>query len=262
MKNIVPLTKMHGTRNDFVLIDQRNARLSNYAEAARYLCDRHAGIGADGLLVVLPSRDDDVRMRIFNPDGSEAQMCGNGIRCLAAYLRDEGAPANVRVETLAGTIFTHCEREADRFVVSVVLPPPQVEPATDIPNVYVVMAGNPNVVIFGDGLHGRNLAASGPDISSKYRDGANVHLVLVAARNRIEVCHWERGAGVTLSCGTGAVAAAAATIYRGDADSPVEVCVPGGILTVEWDGTGPATLTGEAVRVFDATVHYDDALAN
>ena len=259
---VVPLTKLHGTRNDFVLVDHRDQQRRDYAQLAQFLCDRRRSVGADGFLVVLPSRASDVRMRIFNADGSEAQMCGNGIRCVAAYLNDEGEPADLRVETLAGLIETHAERDSGRYVVRVKLPAPQVAPDPEMSNAYVVQVGNPNVVIFGDSPEGADLPSAGPLISNRYRDGANVHVAVWLGANRIAARHWERGVGETMSCGTGAVAVAAAAISRGIVCSPVEVCVPGGMLTVEWDGAGAVTLTGEAVRVFDTTVHYDDALAN
>ncbi|MBV9148775.1 MAG: diaminopimelate epimerase [Candidatus Eremiobacteraeota bacterium] len=261
MSTVVPLTKLHGTRNDFILIDHRDRQFENYSVLARSLCDRHSSIGADGLLIILPSESADVRMRIFNPDGSEAEMCGNGIRCVAAYLFEDGAPPDLHVETLAGVIETQARRDGDRYTVRVRLPAPQIMPA-GIPNGYAVQAGNPNVVIFGDSFDGVDLPAMGPLISSKYRDGANVHVAVPCAPDRLEVHHWERGVGPTLSCGTGAVAAAGAAIYRGVVRSPVAVIVPGGELIVEWDGAGDAWLTGEAVRVFDTTVRYDDVVAN
>ena len=257
MSTVVPLTKLHGTRNDFILIDHRDRQFENYSALARSLCDRHSSIGADGLLVILPSERADVRMRIFNPDGSEAGMCGNGIRCVAAYLVEDGAPRELRVETLAGAIETYARRNGDRYTVRVRLPAPQIMPAEENPNGYVVQAGNPHVVIFGDTVEGVDLPAIGPVISSKYEGGANVHAAVRRAADRLEVRHWERGVGPTLSCGTGAVAAAAAAIYRGIVQSPVSVVVPGGELIVEWDGAGDAWLTGEAVRIFDTAVRYD-----
>ena len=254
----MPLTKLHGTRNDFVLIDHRNRQSNDYAALARFLCNRRIGVGADGLLVILLSSIADVRMRIFNADGSEAQMCGNGIRCVAAYLTEGRAQADFQVETLAGMMSTHATLDGDRYIVRVKVPSPQIEPA-GVPNSYVVQAGNPNVVIFGDALEG-DLPTSGSQISSRYKDGANVHIGVVEGTNRIRVRHWERGVGETMSCGTGAVAVAAAAIAHRGVASPVEVCVPGGKLIVEWDGVGDATLTGEAVRVFDASVWYDSAV--
>ena len=262
MKRVVPLTKLHGTRNDFVLVDHRDHQFSDYAGLASFLCERRSGVGADGLLVLLPSDDTDVCMRIFNPDGSEAQMCGNGVRCVAAYLLEEGEPADLHIRTLAGVIETHAQRDGDRYAVRVTLPAPQIAPASGIPNAFVVQAGNPNVVIFGDSLKGADLPAMGPLISSKYENGANVHVATPCGPRCLEVRHWERGVGTTMSCGTGAIAAAAAAIHCGDVQSPVEVIVRGGTLIVEWDGVGDILLTGKAVRVFDTTVHYDDHVAD
>ncbi len=261
MKVLVPLTKLHGTGNDFVLIDGRERQFKDYAALARLLCDRRMGVGADGLLLLEPCEEADVQMRIFNPDGSQAQMCGNGIRCVAAYLHDRGGPPNLRIGTLAGTMLTQTTNDGDRNSVRVSLPPPQIESAfSDSARVFV-RVGNPHVVLFVDSLDAVNLASAAPEISAAIEGGANVHTVVLRNRNRLEVRHWERGVGATLSCGTGAVAAAAAAIYRGDVQSPVEVIAPGGKLTVERDRNGETWLTGEAVRVFDAAIELPEEIA-
>ena len=249
----VPVTKMHGTQNDFVLIDERTARLTDYSQLAKILCERHTGIGADGLLVVLPSLVADVQMRIWNADGSEAEMCGNGIRCVARFLHEAGARDELGVQTGAGTVITKIVSAGPDYSVRVKMGVPQIlrrENAAE--NLAFVSMGNPHVVIFVSGLDDVDIDQEGPKYDALLPGGANVHVAVKAGPSRLLVRHWERGVGRTMACGTGAVSAAAAAILRGDVKSPVEVNVPGGRLVVEWDGAGDAFLTGPAARVFDA----------
>lgn len=250
--NLVPVTKMHGTRNDFVLVDERTERISDFSEFAKSICDRHTGVGADGILVVLPSTTADIRMRIFNADGSEAEMCGNGIRCVAAYLREEGGAADLKVETLGGPIETSITSGAPSYAVRVKMGTPKFG-KSDKPgdNLAFVSLGNPHVVLFAKSFEDIELDDIGPKYNSQIPGGTNVHVAVKSGPSRLLVRHWERGVGKTMACGTGAVACAVAAIGRGDVKSPVEVNVPGGRLVVEWDGTGEATLEGPAVRVFD-----------
>lgn len=254
MSRAVPVTKLHGTRNDFVLLDERQSRVSDYATLARFVCDRHAGIGADGLLVVLPSQTADVRMRIFNADGSEAQMCGNGIRCVARYLHEAGGESDLRVETLWGTVPTYVVRaENGRYDVRVELGRPRIEAANGADSVEVWL-GNPHVVLFPKALEEIDLEVVGPRLCSAAPAGTNVHAAVPNGPHGLTVRHWERGVGMTLACGTGAAAAAAAAIFRGDVRSPVEVSAPGGRLIVAWDGAHDVSLTGPTVRVFDTEI--------
>ena len=256
----VPVTKMHGTLNDFVLVDCRTRELPNPAAFARQVCDRHAGVGADGLILVLPSQSAAVKMRIFNPDGTEAESCGNGIRCVARYVREHGGPGEISLETLAGTLHANVV-SFDPFEVRVDMGVPKVDPAmlaaAGVKDAYCVTLGNPHVVLFVSALADVDLAEIGPKLSAKFPTGANVHAAVRAGPQRLLVRHYERGAGLTMACGTGAVACAAAGITLFGLKSPVEVNVPGGRLQVEWDGAGSAFLTGPAAHVFDADVAID-----
>jgi diaminopimelate epimerase len=247
----VAVSKMHGTLNDFVVLDERSAQIVGDVVAfARRICDRRGGIGADGLIVLLPSERADARMRIINADGSEAEMCGNGMRCAVRYLSECGEGERFRIETLAGIIGAQVLEKNDEYRIRLNVGVPLFEHrALPFEDAAFVSVGNPHVVIFERSLDAIDLLTIGRRMSD-----VNVHLAVVADAHRLDVRHHERGVGLTNACGTGAVACAAAAIKRGLAESPVDVHVPGGVLTIEWDGAGEAFLTGPAVRVFDARV--------
>lgn len=251
------VAKFHGTRNDFVLLDARRAPRDDYGALARWICDRRSSIGADGLLVVLPSLHADARMRIFNADGSEAEMCGNGIRCVARYVSEQGGADTLRIETLAGIIETHVVEKGDEYRVRVCIGQPLIQrKPLPFDRAAFVSLGNPHVVIFTDDLDDVDLPKTGEQLQHDpaFPDGTNVHVAVPVNEHRLDVRHFERGVGLTQACGTGAVASAVAAIARGIASSPVDVHVPGGVLHVEWNGNGPAYMTGPAVRVFETTV--------
>lgn len=261
MSRRVPVTKMHGTRNDFVILDNRRAHILDPVAFGRFVCDRRSAIGADGLLSIERSTVADARMRVINADGSEAEMCGNGMRCVARYLTEAGEGDRLRVETLAGIIESDVLRGDPAFDVRLEVGVPEVERrAFDGREVWYVKVGNPHLVMFVDALDAVDLPALAERVQRDpaYAGGINVHLAARAA-DGLDVKHWERGVGLTMACGTGAVACAAAAIVDGSARSPVAVAVPGGMLMVGWDGQGPASLTGPAVRVFDGHVLYDEA---
>lgn len=246
----IAVTKMHGTFNDFIVVDARTQPLDDPASFTRAVCERRGGIGADGVLLVLPSRTADARMRVINADGSEAEMCGNGVRCVARYLSERGEGDSLRIETLAGIIACDVLQKGDAYVVRVDVGVPSVESPSDSPDDGIAVSlGNPHVVLFRADAQSFDLAAA-----ARKMPDTNVHVAQVIDRHLLVVRHFERGAGFTLACGTGAVASAAAAIRRGFCDSPVDVRVPGGTLRVDWDGAGDAFLTGEAVRVFDTEV--------
>ncbi|HKU66575.1 MAG TPA: diaminopimelate epimerase [Candidatus Baltobacteraceae bacterium] len=243
----VAVTKMHGTLNDFIVLDQRPPSVTDLHAFARTACDRRGGIGADGVIALLPSDTGDVRMRIINADGSEAEMCGNGARCAARFLYERGEGTHFRFDTLAGIIVADVLDDGQvRINVGIPCFEDRTLPFADADFVCV---GNPHVVIFARAIEDVDVEAIGranPDV--------NIHAAVVVDEHRMRVRHYERGAGLTYSCGTGSVACAAAAMRRGLVKSPVDVNVPGGHVFVEWDGEHEAFLTGPAVRVFDAAV--------
>ena len=268
----VAITKCQAAGNDFILLDDTESSHADYPALARSLCDRRFGVGADGLLVMSAptSTHADVAMRIFNADGSEAEMCGNGIRCLARYRheRGSGAARTCAVETIAGIIRTEIMESAPNFKVLVALGVPKARDgattAVDGRSTATVDVdmGNPHVVAFVDGdLGAFDLVAfaRAVDRSGRYPDGVNVEIAAIHAGQVAMRVH-ERGVGETMACGTGACAVAVAAIVGRRATSPVAVTMPGGDVTVEWPGEGtPAILTGGAELVFDAVVDVPDA---
>jgi diaminopimelate epimerase len=264
----LPVVKMHGTHNDFVLVDEQALPGLSYPELARRLCDRANGLGSDGLLVVghpAAGIDAFATMRIFNADGSEAEMCGNGMRCVARYLVERGAPNAFTVATLAGPIGVEILSRTPGYLVRVDAGTPDVEGGGAEQtleavgrrwNYRSVSLGNPHIVIFVDDVDAIDVAGSGAALATHpaFPHGTNVHFVQAGDRRRIRVRHYERGVGLTQSCGTGSIAAAVASIVGGLADSPVTVEVPGGTLVVEWQPGAAATLTGPVEKVFERTV--------
>lgn len=249
----VPIVKTNGAGNDFVLVDERVAPVGDRVAFALDVCDRKRGIGADGVLFVEPSDRFDARMRIFNADGSEAEMCGNGMRCVARYLDERDGSGDVTVETLAGPISARIVSRAP-YRVAVEMGEPRIGAPTLVAGFRAtpVDLGNPHVVIRVDDVAAVDLAVAGTLIERdpRYPHGTNVHFVSGGGAEW-RVRHWERGAGATQACGTGAVAVAAVLIAAGDAASPVTVHVPGGTLEVIWKPGDRATLVGDAVREFE-----------
>jgi len=252
---------MHGTRNDFIVVDTRERPISNLAEFARRWCDRHSGVGADGVLAIERSVVADARMRVLNADGSEAEMCGNGIRCVARFLAEAGEPDRRSIETLAGIRQTTVESRTGDWRVRVAMGATSIEYGTEaFPDATVVRVGNPHVVLFVGALESYDLAELAGRIAREpaFADGANLHLAIVES-DRVRVRHFERGVGETQACGTGAVAVAAATRMRDQLSTPMCVEVPGGTLEIDFDARGEATLLGPAVRVFDGVLNDDVA---
>ncbi|MBV8170943.1 MAG: diaminopimelate epimerase [Candidatus Eremiobacteraeota bacterium] len=259
----IALTKCQATGNDFVLFDDRARSALPYPDLARQVCDRRFGIGADGLLVLAAadSPQAGIRMRIFNPDGSEAEMCGNGIRCVWLYLareRVDGRPLDV--QTAAGIV--RVEADGPRNV-RVEMGVPRIEAgAREVESDGVrvqfvaVSMGNPHAVVFVDRpLEGVALEQLAACIARASGDAqVNVELVRPAA-GRLDMRVHERGVGETWGCGTGACAAAAVAIASGRVRSPVDVVSKGGQVTVTWAGAGePAYLSGPAQLVFSTRI--------
>jgi diaminopimelate epimerase len=270
--------KMHGTGNDFVLLRAQGDE-QDWSRLARAMCDRHYGIGADGLILVLPSSQADVRMRMFNPDGSEAEMCGNGLRCVVKHAVDEGLArprdGRISVETAVGVLSAQVFSEkgaVERVRVSMGVPrfapqeipvladaePPVKDLSLDIEGqrlaVTCVSMGNPHAVHFVE----RPVAEFPLErIGSKvehhplFPQRVNFEVARVLGRERMEARVWERGAGITLACGSGACAAVVAAQLHGLVGERVDITLPGGVLTVEWDGAGECYLTGPAELVFE-----------
>ena len=263
MTHRVRVTKMHGAKNDFVLLDEREQRIDEAEDFARWICNRHVGLGADGLLLIGHSEVGDAMMRVLNADGSEAEMCGNGIRCVARFLDERGDGSEMRIETQGGIIRTRVLERGESYLVSADVGRPKVlNRALSLHDAVVVDTGNPHVVWFRDSLDGVDLVAVGEAMQRDpgFPDGTNVHVAVVEDGHTLRVRHYERGVGLTMACGTGAIACAAAGIARGVVKSPVNVYVPGGLLVVAFESDGSATMTGPAVRVYDAEV--DLALAH
>lgn len=264
MRNL-QFVKMHGLGNDFVLVDTRVEKLDgiNLSELAKDICDRHFGIGADGLLLVWPSDKADARMQIFNPDGSEPEMCGNGIRCFAKYLYEsmEKKKELLSVETKAGIMLPAVIAEkgnVSAVEVDMGVPSGMTNDKIQITNksfnIHKISMGNPHCVIFVDDLDSINLAEIGPKIEnhSMFPNRINVEFVKVIDRKHVEVKVWERGAGETLACGTGACAVVAAAILANKTDQEVIVTLPGGNLDIEWNRDDKHILMrGPAEKVFE-----------
>jgi diaminopimelate epimerase len=253
----VALTKMHGARNDFVILDRRASPVSPLDSFARSVCDRRTGVGADGLIAIETSSSQGILMRTINADGSEAEMCGNGIRCAARWLDESGEGDRVAFETAAGEVRTEVVARSPEYLVRVMVAMRAIDVRAIefLDDGFFVDLGNPHVVLFRDGVGDIDLEVLAPSLQAhpSFPDGTNVHVAAVEGGD-LRLRHWERGVGLTMACGTGAIAAAAAAIESGRVSSPVVTFVPGGRLVVEWDGKGVAILTGPAVRVFDTEV--------
>jgi diaminopimelate epimerase len=277
-------TKMHGIGNDYVYVDGFAERVADPAAVARAVSDRHVGIGSDGLILVLPPDTvdgADVRMRMFNADGSEAEMCGNGVRCVAKYAWDHGLTRSnpMRVQTGRGVLTLDLRLaggKVDRVTVNMgepILDLPQipVDPAyvtpTGRPDVYrlelgdegepleatFVSMGNPHAVVFVPSHLRVDLERLGPLVEhhAAFPRRVNAHFVQVVSRGEVVMRTWERGSGVTLACGTGACAVAVAGVLTGRTDRQVLAHLPGGDLSLDWRAADNCVyMTGAATEVF------------
>lgn len=284
MKSKVHFTKMHGIGNDYIYINCMESCPVDLPSLAREMSDRHTGIGGDGIILILPSDKADFRMRIFNADGSEAKMCGNGSRCVAKYIHDFNlSDANpIHLETLAGIkvlslIMDPVTGEVDRVTVDMGAPvwePEQVpvkfagkrmmmQPVPVGETVVMVSAvsmGNPHGVVIVDRLDENTpVSTLGPilDTHEMWPDRANIEFVEVKSRDEISMRVWERGSGETMACGTGACASVVACHEAGLTSSKVTVHLLGGDLEIEIAPDGHVMMTGPATTVF--TGIYDRA---
>ncbi|MFH1652151.1 MAG: diaminopimelate epimerase [Chloroflexota bacterium] len=284
-------TKMQSAGNDYVLIET-GGNHHDWVALATKLCDRHYGIGADSLLLLIPSEKADFRMRVFDADGSEAEACGNGIRCLARYAYEMGMVKNgaeqIRVETMAGVRTLDLKKAGGRLQsIQVSMGAPQfqaeripvaVEKGGEIVDINgmlqctvhlagramalnLVSMGNPHAVFFQQQpVTGFPLNELGPEVEHLkiFPNRINFEVVRVLDRGKIEARVWERGVGETLACGSGACAINVAAQKLGYADKKIDVQVPGGILEVSWDGTGEVLLSGPAEIVYTGEWPYEE----
>ena len=249
--------KMQGLGNDYLFLNCLEGEPENLPALAVRMSDRHFGAGSDGLICLCPSERGDFRMKMYNADGSEGAMCGNGIRCLARYIRDQGlsGKAVLDIETKAGLRRVELLRDA----VRVDMGPPQLYSPVEVEalgrmwRLTPVSMGNPHGVLFVEDPGSLELPAIGPALERHpaFPGGINVEFVAVPERNRLRMRVWERGSGETLACGTGACAALAAVVSAGLSERNVWVELPGGTLAVSWDATGTIYLTGPAVAVYE-----------
>ncbi len=259
-------TKMQGLGNDYLYI-YADSLPNNAAALSVKLSDRHFGIGSDGMIWILPSDKADFMMRIFNADGSEAKMCGNGIRCVGKYVFDKGYTdkTQITVETLSGikeiTLITEGNKALGATVnmgKTEVSPPKTIKTKGGETVCIPVSVGNPHAVIFTDDAENAPVAKSGSEIenSAEFIGGVNVEFVQKIDNNCLRMRVWERGSGITLACGTGACAATAAAVYSGlcKYDEKITVRLDGGPLTVTILKNGTAVMTGPAETVFEGVI--------
>ncbi len=266
---------MQGLGNDFILVDDPDNSLNFHPEQIRFLCDRHFGVGADGLITVCSSSRADMKMRIFNPDGSEPEMCGNGIRCFAIYARQQGLVQEdeMKIETLAGimrprivgdqVIVDMGEPELSGPLIPVSLPGQVIDHQAVFGEhrvlITCVSMGNPHCVIFYPPDQAMPVEELGPRIESDplFPEKINVEFVQVINREEMNFQVWERGAGQTLACGTGACAAAVAGALTERTGRKVLIHLPGGDLRVEWRDNNHVFMSGTAATVFTGEINLD-----
>lgn len=274
-------TKMHGIGNDYIYVNGFTETIDNPAEFSIAYSDRHKGIGADGLVMILPSDTCDFRMRMFNADGSESEMCGNASRCIGKFVYDKGltTKTEVTLETLAGVKILKLDIDANNQVQSVTvdmgepilessLVPTNIAldqvinyPATfgtDLAyNITCVSMGNPHAVIFTKEIDKLDLPTIGPKIENAniFPRRTNTEFIDVVSKNRMKMRVWERGSGETMACGTGACASVVAAVLNGHCERKTTVELLGGELTIEWNvENNHVFLTGGATTVFEGEI--------
>ncbi|MFN0051758.1 MAG: diaminopimelate epimerase [Planctomycetales bacterium] len=281
-------TKMHGLGNDYVYVNAFAEELPHDLPGlARAVSDRHTGIGGDGLILICPSERADARMRMFNADGSESEMCGNGVRCVAKYVYDHGIAQQpeLRIETGRGVLTLHLQVRAGRVesvrvdmgepildaeLIPTTLPGPTVvnrrvpqlegDPVPGWfhdcgldPHMTCVSMGNPHLVLYCQNVSLAPLESVGPVLehAPQFPRRINVHFVEVRGRGEVTMRTWERGSGITLACGTGACAVCVAGVLTGRTDRTLVAHLPGGDLHLEWsEKDNHVYMTGPAVEVF------------
>lgn len=272
-------TKMHGLGNDYIYVNCLDYTLEDPSKIARFVSDRHFGVGSDGLVLILPSDKADFRMRMFNSDGSEAEMCGNAIRCVGKYVYDNGLTdkTSIAIDTLAGVkILEMTVKNGEIELVKVDMGKPVLKPQ-DIPinsdkdlfiseavsidgqtfKVTGVSMGNPHAVAYIDDVDSFPLSAIGPKMENHelFPRRINAEFVQVLDRYTLKMRVWERGAGETLACGTGACAVLVSSVLNGLSERRATVRLLGGDLLIEWnENDNHVYMTGPAVKVFDGEI--------
>ena len=281
---MIKFTKMHGLGNDYVYIDAINQNIENESSLARFVSNRHFGIGSDGLILICKSDVADFKMRMFNSDGSEAEMCGNGIRCVGKFVYDKGFTnkTKVEIETLAGikTLILNT-RNGKVETARVDMGEPILE-AVKIPVILnenpvknlilnaegekfkftCVSMGNPHAITVVDDTESFNVERYGKvlEVSKAFPKKANIEFAQIINKSKINMRVWERGAGETLACGTGACATAVACNLNGLTERIVNIELLGGNLEIEWNkDDNHVYMTGPAVTVFDGEL-YEEAI--
>ena len=272
-------TKMHGLGNDYVYVNCFEEKIDNPPAVARFVSDRHFGIGSDGLIMINPSKAADFEMEMYNADGSRGEMCGNGIRCVAKYVYDYGLTdkTQISVETLGGIKYLDLTVEDGKVsLVKVDMGKPELkadlipilserEQVIDEPievdgkeyHMTGVSMGNPHAVIYVDDVKGLDLEKNGPKFENheRFPKRINTEFVHCIDRQTVEMRVWERGSGETLACGTGACAVAVSSILNNLTDTQVTVKLLGGDLQIEWDREKDRVfMTGPATVVFDGVI--------
>ena len=279
-------TKMHGIGNDYVYVNCFEESVKNPAEVSKFVSDRHFGIGSDGLILISPSAIADFRMNIYNADGSQAEMCGNGIRCVAKYVYDYGLTdkTEISVETLAGIKYLRLQVEngkvasAEVNMGAPILEPKEIpvaveeSPVVNVPvevkgkiyHMTCVSMGNPHAIIFMNNVKDLDIAAIGPYFENHtvFPKRTNTEFVEVLDRNTVNMRVWERGSDETLACGTGACATTVACILNDKTENEVTVHLLGGDLKIRWDReANQVYMTGPATVVFDGEITLPDGIA-
>jgi len=264
----IKFLKMHGSGNDYVFVDyvRNKVKIKNPSQFSKRISHRHLGIGSDGLIIIHPSKKADFRMQMFNADGSEGEMCGNGIRCIGKYVYEKGFTnkKTLKIETLAGIKILELN-VANKKVksVKVDMGEPHVEFGKSIAienqvfDFTAVSMGNPHCVIFVENLSDELVNKYGPLIEndSMFPDRTNVEFVKVMDKNNIEMRVWERGSNETMACGTGACAAVVASIANRKTGRKLNVKLLGGVLRIEWDvKTNHVLMTGPVETAFEGEI--------
>ncbi len=279
-------TKMQGAGNDYVYVNCFQEEVKNPQEISKFVSDRHFGIGADGLILIQPSQQADFKMAMYNADGSQGEMCGNAIRCVAKYVYDHGMTdkTQISIDTLAGIKYLELTLEhGEVSQVRVNMGTPcliaekipvvaETEQVVNVPidvggrtcHITAVSMGNPHCVLFlEEDVRTLDLSAIGPHFENhpRFPKRINTEFVNVIDEHTLRMRVWERGSGETLACGTGSCASAVAAMLNGKCDREVTVLLTGGKLNIAWEGSdAPVYMTGPAVKVFEGEIELPEEI--